>query len=224
MAAFAERVARAYALLRRAALPWRLGGCGRGARIDESARVFHPARVCLGRSALVGPDAFLIGNTLRPVGVRLGANVRVGRGSYLAATGGWIHLEDGAELGANVVAYGNGGLTVGAGAVLADEVAISTINHLSGRTDRPIRAQGLELAPIEIGPGAVLGRGAIVLPGVTVGAHARVAAGSVVTRDVPDGASVAGVPARPVVTPAPAPQANAANSFAAATLQLRAVS
>jgi hypothetical protein len=49
---------------------------------------------------------------------------------------------------------------------------------------------------IRVGKGTSIASGAIVLGGVTIGENAIVAAGAVVTRDVPDGAVVAGVPAR----------------------------
>ena len=49
--------------------------------------------------------------------------------------------------------------------------------------------------PIEIGDRAMIGAGAIVLPGVTIGADARIAANSLVVDDVPSGITVAGVPA-----------------------------
>ncbi|ADB61144.1 transferase hexapeptide repeat containing protein [Haloterrigena turkmenica DSM 5511] len=51
---------------------------------------------------------------------------------------------------------------------------------------------------VVIGERAMIGAGAIVLPGVEIGANARVAANSLVTRDVPPGTTVAGVPAEPV--------------------------
>lgn len=51
---------------------------------------------------------------------------------------------------------------------------------------------------VHVGDRAMIGAGAIVLPGVRVGADASVGANSVVTRDVPPGATVAGVPARPM--------------------------
>ena len=49
--------------------------------------------------------------------------------------------------------------------------------------------------PVRIGERAMIGAGAIVLPGVTIGADAKVAANSLVTRDVQPGTTVAGVPA-----------------------------
>lgn len=54
----------------------------------------------------------------------------------------------------------------------------------------------VESRPIEIGDDAGIGIGVIILKGVHIGSGARVAAGSVVTRDVPAGATVAGNPAR----------------------------
>ncbi len=51
---------------------------------------------------------------------------------------------------------------------------------------------------VVVGERATVGAGAVVLPGVEVGAGATVAANSLVTRDVPPGATVAGVPAEPM--------------------------
>lgn len=65
------------------------------------------------------------------------------------------------------------------------------------------RAYGLRLdkvGKIDIRDNVFIGHQAIVMPGVTIGPNAIVAAGSVVTRDVPPGAVVGGVPARPIGT------------------------
>jgi acetyltransferase-like isoleucine patch superfamily enzyme len=55
-----------------------------------------------------------------------------------------------------------------------------------------------QVVPTRVRSGASIGSGAVILCGITVGAGAMVGAGAVVTRDVPDGATIAGVPARAV--------------------------
>ena len=54
------------------------------------------------------------------------------------------------------------------------------------------------LEPIVVGDGVSIGSSAVIMCGITIGAGARIGAGAVVTRDVPPGATVAGVPARPI--------------------------
>ena len=59
----------------------------------------------------------------------------------------------------------------------------------------------LEFArPVSIGADVWSGGGAIILPGVTIGEGALIGAGAVVTRNVPEGVTVVGNPARPVVS------------------------
>jgi maltose O-acetyltransferase len=85
---------------------------------------------------------------------------------------------------------------------IGDHVFLGPGVHLYTAThplDAAERRSGLELAkPISVGDDAWLGGGAIVLPGVMIGARAVVGAGSVVTRDVSADERVAGNPARPI--------------------------
>ena len=87
-----------------------------------------------------------------------------------------------------------GGVTIGDGALIGHNVVLATLNHDLD----PRRRQDLHPAPVVVGRGAWLGANVTVLPGVTVGEDAVVAAASVVTRDVPAGAVVVGSPARVV--------------------------
>ncbi|MCT4779966.1 MULTISPECIES: DapH/DapD/GlmU-related protein [Exiguobacterium] len=67
-----------------------------------------------------------------------------------------------------------------------------TVNHPVS----PAKRRGLLVAPIRLKQNAWIGAGATILPGVTIGEHAIVAANATVTKDVPDKAIVAGTPAR----------------------------
>ena len=85
-----------------------------------------------------------------------------------------------------------GGITIDDGALIGHNVVIATINHPL----EPARRGDVVPAPVRIGKGAWIGSNATILPGVTVGDGAIVAAASVVTRDVPAGTIVVGSPAR----------------------------
>ena len=89
-----------------------------------------------------------------------------------------------------------GGISLGDGALIGHRVVLATINH--GLL--PDERQHNNPAPIVIGKNVWIGSGSIVLPGVTIGDNAVVAAGSVVTSHVEPGTVVAGVPARYIKT------------------------
>ena len=151
--------------------------------------------------------------------VRAQGRVRIGRGvRFHLAPGAVVTLEDrcaigagtrfhihgearigaGAHLGERCVVAAHERVEVGAGASLDDEVVLIDFDHGIADVERPIRLQGVSTSPVVIGERAVLAAGATVLRGVIVGAGARVQPRGVVTRDVPPGATVGGVPARPV--------------------------
>lgn len=83
---------------------------------------------------------------------------------------------------------------------LAERVLVLTHTNV-GYRDHPLQAHfPATAAPVVVEAGSFLGANATVLPGVRVGAQSFVAAGSVVTADVPPRTLVAGVPARPLRT------------------------
>jgi len=102
-------------------------------------------------------------------------------GDYTIITGP-LHCDLGAEV------------RIGNGVRIGHDVSLLTVSHAIGRES--LRAGLSEAWPIEIGDGAWLASRVTVLPRVRIGAGAVVAAGAVVTRDVPPNTLVAGVPAR----------------------------
>lgn len=89
-----------------------------------------------------------------------------------------------------------GGLTIGSHVMIAPGVRIITNGHVMDRTDQLMRDQGLYEKPVVIGDDVWIGANVVVLPGVRIGTGSVIAAGSIVTKDVPEYALMGGVPAR----------------------------
>lgn len=89
-----------------------------------------------------------------------------------------------------------GGIYIGDDTLIGHNVVLATLNHALS----PRKRADMIPAPIRIGSKVWIGAGAIVLPGVTIGDGAIVAAGAVVTKDVPENTIVGGVPAKPMRT------------------------
>lgn len=139
--------------------------------IAPSARIFgEPGRgVILGPGCAIAADAFLHGP------IQLGARVSINARAS---------LDGGAK-----------GITIGDGTRIANGVVIYAFDHgLS--PDRNIRDQPVTSLGIRIGEDVWIGANAGITDGVTIGDHAVVAMGAVVTTDVPAFGIVGGIPAR----------------------------
>ena len=86
----------------------------------------------------------------------------------------------------------HGGITIGDGALIGHNVVLATLNH----DIDPRRRSDMHPAPIFVGNNVWIGANATILPGVTIGDGSIVAAGAVVTRNIPINVIVGGVPAK----------------------------
>lgn len=89
-----------------------------------------------------------------------------------------------------------GPVTIGSHVNLAQGITVTALNHNFSETGKRIDEQGVTTTPVTIGNDIWIGANAVVLPGVTIGDHSVVAAGAVVTKNVPPHTLVAGVPAK----------------------------
>lgn len=97
-------------------------------------------------------------------------------------------------INANLMILGSGIVSIGDNTLIGPDVRLYTVNH---PLDVELRREGWERAfPITIEADVWLGGSVVVCPGVTIGRGSIVAAGSVVTKDVPPGVVVGGNPAR----------------------------
>jgi acetyltransferase-like isoleucine patch superfamily enzyme len=89
-----------------------------------------------------------------------------------------------------------GPVTIGNHVNLAQGITITALNHNFAETNKRIDEQGVSTRPVIIEDDVWIGANAVVLPGVRIGTHSVVAAGAIVTKDVPPHSLVTGVPAK----------------------------
>jgi len=127
----------------------------------------------VGRFASICPTNPLLGEPGE--GLKVGDNSNIGPGSYIGCSG---YIE------------------IGSRVMMGPRISLMGENHVFARTDIPMKEQGVRREFIKIEDDVWLGVNSTVLAGVTVGRGSIVAAGAVVTADVPPFSIVGGVPAR----------------------------
>lgn len=133
--------------------------------------------VCVGPYCALSAGIFPGQTLIKDPALRIGDRAVIGRACSVAA-----HFE--VEIGPDVW--------------LAPQVFICDQGHDWADLELPIGEQLGQAGPVHVGAGSWLGHGVIVLPGVTIGEHVAVGAGSIVTADLPDRCVAVGAPARPV--------------------------
>ncbi len=134
--------------------------------------------------------------------IYLGRFVSCGTGGFFAATDGRIEIGDRVAFNTNVHinAEVGGRISIGNDCLIGPNVVLRTANHRFERSDIPIREQGHILGDLFIDDDVWLGANVVVIGGVRIGRGVVVAAGAVVTRDVPPMVVVGGVPAKVIKT------------------------
>ena len=139
-----------------------------------------------------------------------GATLHLGRWSWIGH-GTKVRVHEGeASIGAKTVlgqectisAFQH--VAIGRECIVADRVMLIDFDHGVVEVERPVRLQGIYKRDVNVGNNCWIGYGACILRGVTVGDNCVIGTNTVVTKDVPDNAVVAGAPARTLrMRPAP---------------------
>jgi len=128
--------------------------------------------------------------------IEFGRFVWLGHGTKIRCHEGVVEIGDKTVLGQECTISAYEQVRIGEQCVIADRAMFIDFDHGVVEVERPIRQQGIYTRPVEVGSNVWIGYGACILRGVSVGDNSIVGTNSVVTKDVPANAVVAGVPAR----------------------------
>ena len=137
--------------------------------------------------------------------IEFGRFVWLGDGTKLRCHEGTVEIGAKTVLGQECTISAYQRVRIGEQCVIADRAMFIDFDHGVVEVERPIRSQGIYKRDVEVGSNVWIGYGACILRGVRVGDNAIVGTNSVVTKDVPANAVVAGIPAR-VIRMREAPQ------------------
>lgn len=194
---FASWVPGALGLLLRSKLyPVLLGKCGRGAVFGTNVVMRHPHKVRVGDAVVADDGVVLDAKGTTNEGIDVGENVFLGRNTIVYCQNGDIRIGANSNIGSNCQIFSSGNCVIGRDVLIAAYVYIIGGGHAYNDDGTPIIAQQRVSKGISIGNGVWIGAGVKILDGVNVGSNSILAAGSIVTKDVPEGAIVGGMPAK----------------------------
>jgi acetyltransferase-like isoleucine patch superfamily enzyme len=128
--------------------------------------------------------------------IEFGRFVWIGDGTKIRCHEGRVEIGAKTVIGQECTVSAYQRVRIGEQCVIADRAMFIDFDHGVVEVERPIRSQGIYKRDVEVGSNVWIGYGACILRGVRVGDNSIVGTNSVVTRDVPANAVVAGIPAR----------------------------
>lgn len=168
--------------------------------IGRNVSIRHSYLFTTGRNLILEDNVHI--NALSYNGIHMGDDVSIARDSILVCTGvianKGIGISIGSGTGINAGAYlgGQGGISIGKQVIIGPGVKIFSENHNFSSVNIPIKDQGVSRKGVSVGDNCWIGASVTILDGVSIGTGSVIAAGSVVTRSVPENSVAAGVPAK----------------------------
>ena len=154
----------------------------------------HRGRLKADWPCFVAPDVRLeIG---RDAQVRLGRWCWIGHGTKIRSHEGLVEIGAKTVMGQECTISSFQHVSIGRECVIADRVMLIDFDHGVVEVERPIRQQGIYKRDVRVGNNVWVGYGACFLRGTTTGDNCIVGTNTIVTKDIPDNAVVAGAPAR----------------------------
>ena len=169
------------------------------AAIEKNVRLRYSEHIHLGHGSYLDEGVYI---HACPAGVVVGSNTLLMHGAVLHVynfrelPNSGIKIGENSLIGEYSVIRGQGGVSIGNRVYTSPMTQFIAVNHVFDDPNRPFIEQGITAQGIVIEDDVWLGSNVVVTDGVRIGKGAVVAAGAVVTQDVPPHTVVAGVPAR----------------------------
>lgn len=166
----------------------------------KNTKIFHSHKISTGRSLIIGDGVRI--DALSKNGIVFGNNVTIQSNSIIECTGVINDLGEGLVIGDNVGIAPNcflqirGKVTIGSNVLFGPGVYLFSENHNFSEISKFINEQGTSRKGVVIGNGVWVGSSSVILDGVSIGDNSIIAAGGVVTKNVPPNEIWGGVPAK----------------------------
>lgn len=168
--------------------------CGKGVVIEHGEMLF------VGKSLILENGVYI--NALSEEGIHFGNNVTIAKNSIIVCTGvikskgTGVTVGNNSAIGAQSFLGGQGGIRIGDDVIMGPGVKIFSENHNITHAQLLIRLQGETRKGVVIGNNCWIGAASTIVDGVVIGEGVVVAAGSVVTKNIPSNVVVGGIPAK----------------------------
>jgi acetyltransferase-like isoleucine patch superfamily enzyme len=169
--------------------------------IGRGVRLAYSSRLHAGRDLIIEDGAEV--NCLARDSIKLGNRVTIGKYAtirpanlYGGAIGAGLVVGDHSNIGPYAYIGCSGPIQIGSNVMISPRVSIYAENHVIAGVDIPMKEQGVTQKGVVIEDDCWIAANSVILDGVRIGRGSVVAAGAVVSRDVPPYTVVAGVPAK----------------------------
>jgi len=169
--------------------------------IGKNVKIHYKKYLSVGKNFIAEDNCEI--NCISKRGIKLGNKVTVGSFALIRPTnyyggelGEGLTVGDNSNIGPYSYIGCSGHIEIGNNVMISPRVSIYSENHNFYRNDIPMKDQGVTRSFVKIEDDCWIASNSIILAGVTIGRGSVVAAGSVVSKDVPSYSVVAGVPAK----------------------------
>jgi acetyltransferase-like isoleucine patch superfamily enzyme len=172
---------------------------GRGVVFGKGTVFHYPQRTKLGDRVAISYNCLLDARGNSNKGITIGNDVIIGRNTSLICKDGEIKIGNNVGIGANstISAVAGNSIDISENVLIAPNGYLGGISYHTKSIDKPIVSQGIDpKGGIRVGKNSWLGVNVTILDGVDIGQDVIVAAGAVVTKDIPAYGVAMGIPAK----------------------------